>query len=234
MQCASSITSRPERAATVGRTSARNAGLLNRSGETRSRSTSSRSIAEVISSQSSRFSLLIVKARTPARSAIRIWLRISARSGETRIVGPAPASRSSRVAMKYTADLPHPVRWTRRTRRRSATTASIASRWPGRKVASGPAMACSSSRGRSVTPKTLPTRTDRPGKRIHPGLRQRAARNLRVGRWAQGPELQSHHPCRLPVSLGNAAGASSAASGRRGPDAGAARSGSIAPPRSRA
>jgi len=74
--------------------------LLKRSGETRSRSTSSRSIAEVIASQSSRFSLLIVKARTPARSAIRIWLRISARSGETRIVGPAPESRSSRVAMK--------------------------------------------------------------------------------------------------------------------------------------
>jgi hypothetical protein len=91
---------RRERAATVGRTSERNAGLLNRSGETRSTSTSSREIAEVISSQSSRFSLLIVKARAPARSAIRIWLRISASSGETRIVGPAPASRSSGVAMK--------------------------------------------------------------------------------------------------------------------------------------
>jgi hypothetical protein len=65
----------------------------------------------VIFSQSSRFSMLIVWASTPARSAIRIWLPISARSGEMRIVGPAPASRSTRVAMKYTADLPQ-VRWT--------------------------------------------------------------------------------------------------------------------------
>jgi hypothetical protein len=58
------------------------------------------------SSQSSRFSLLIVRATTRARSAIRIWLRISRRSGETRIVGSAPESRSRRVAMKYSADLP--------------------------------------------------------------------------------------------------------------------------------
>ncbi len=70
----------------------------------------SASIAAVISSRSSRFSVLIVRATTPARSAIRIWLRISARSGETRIVGPAPESRSNRVAMKYTADFSHPVR----------------------------------------------------------------------------------------------------------------------------
>ena len=60
MQGASSITSRPERAATVGRTSARNAGLLNRSGETRSRSTSSRKIASRILPVV-RFSLLIVR-----------------------------------------------------------------------------------------------------------------------------------------------------------------------------
>jgi hypothetical protein len=43
---------------------------------------------------------LIVTARMPARSAAAIWLRISASSGETITVGPAPCSRSSRVATK--------------------------------------------------------------------------------------------------------------------------------------
>ena len=58
------------------------------------------------------FALLIVAARTPARWAISIWLRINASSGEISSVGPAPSSRSNRVAMKYTALLPHPVRCT--------------------------------------------------------------------------------------------------------------------------
>jgi hypothetical protein len=44
--------------------------------------------------------LLIVTARTPARCAISIWLRISASSGEMSSVGPPPRSRSSREAMK--------------------------------------------------------------------------------------------------------------------------------------
>ena len=43
---------------------------------------------------------LIVTARMPARSAAAIWLRISASSGLTITVGPAPASRSSLVATK--------------------------------------------------------------------------------------------------------------------------------------
>ena len=51
-------------------------------------------------SQSSRFALLIVAARTPMRSAASIWLRMRASSGDTNNVGPAPRSRSMRVAMK--------------------------------------------------------------------------------------------------------------------------------------
>ena len=43
---------------------------------------------------------LIVTARMPARSAAAIWLRISASSGLTITVGPAPSARSSRVATK--------------------------------------------------------------------------------------------------------------------------------------
>ncbi len=43
---------------------------------------------------------LIVTARIPARSAAAIWLRISASSGLTITVGPAPCARSSRVATK--------------------------------------------------------------------------------------------------------------------------------------
>ena len=58
------------------------------------------------------FAELTVAARMPARSAAAIWLRISASSGETMTVAPAPRSRSRAVAMKYTADLPQPVRCT--------------------------------------------------------------------------------------------------------------------------
>ena len=54
------------------------------------------------------FAEFTVTARTPARAAASIWLRISASSGETITVGPAPAARSNAVATKYTADLPHP------------------------------------------------------------------------------------------------------------------------------
>ena len=71
-----------------------------------------------MSVHSSGFAELMLAARTPARSAAATWSRIRASSGETRIVGPAPRRRSSRVATKYTADLPHPVRWTTRARAR--------------------------------------------------------------------------------------------------------------------
>ena len=43
---------------------------------------------------------LMVAARTPSRSAIAIWLRISARSGLMISVGPWPSSRRTRVAIQ--------------------------------------------------------------------------------------------------------------------------------------
>ena len=46
------------------------------------------------------FAELIVRARIPARSAAATWLRISASSGDTITVGPAPRERSSAVATK--------------------------------------------------------------------------------------------------------------------------------------
>ena len=100
MQCASSTTSSPQVAASRGSTSSRNPGLLSRSGLTSSTSTSPAAIARWVSSHCSRLVELMVTARMPARSAAAIWLRISASSGETITVGPAPASRSRRVATK--------------------------------------------------------------------------------------------------------------------------------------
>ena len=47
---------------------------------------------------------------------------MSASSGETSTVGPAPRARSSIVATKYTADLPQPVRCTTSARRCSSTS----------------------------------------------------------------------------------------------------------------
>jgi hypothetical protein len=105
-----------------------------------------------VASQPSVFAEFTVTACTPARAAASIWLRISASSGETMTVGPAPAARSSAVATKYTADLPQPVRCTTRARRRSTTRAWIAVHWSSRKRASGPASPrrTSSARGRSA------------------------------------------------------------------------------------
>ncbi len=85
----------------------------------------------------------------PARAAAATWFRMSASSGETITVGPAPTDRSRAVAMKYTADLPQPVRWTSRTRRRSATSARIACHWSSRRRAVGPASVCSSASARA-------------------------------------------------------------------------------------
>ena len=50
--------------------------------------------------QSSMFSLLMVAERTPMRSPINVWLRMRASSGETTRLGPAPSSRSRRVAIR--------------------------------------------------------------------------------------------------------------------------------------
>ena len=65
-----------------------------------SRSTSFAAIAASISGQVSVLALLIERARTPARSAIVCWSRISDRSGLISSVGPCPASRRRRVARK--------------------------------------------------------------------------------------------------------------------------------------
>ena len=106
---------------TAGSMSSRKRGLFSRSGLISSRSIVPAASSPRTSSHSSRLVLLTVCARSPSRSAAAIWLRISASSGLMISVGPAPASRSSAVATKYTADLPHPVRWTQSTRARSAT-----------------------------------------------------------------------------------------------------------------
>ncbi len=104
----------------------RNPGLLSRSGLTRSTSIVPASISAWTSSHSSMLAELMVRARMPAAWAAAIWLRMSASSGDTMTVGPAPRSRSRAVATKYTADFPQPVRCTTRARRRSATRALIA------------------------------------------------------------------------------------------------------------
>src|SRR5258708_31511268 len=77
----------------------------------------------------------------PARAAASLWSRRSASSGETMPDGPQRRARSSGVAVKYTADLPHPVRCTTSARLRSETRARIAVHWSSRRVAAGPASA---------------------------------------------------------------------------------------------
>ena len=92
-----------------------------------------------------------MRAWIPARPAASTWLRISASSGDTITVGPAPRARSSAVATKYTADFPHPVRCTTSARRRAATRALIAVHWSSRSLAWSPARArkCRSASSRS-------------------------------------------------------------------------------------
>src|SRR5690606_33472536 len=105
-------------------------GLLSRSGETSSTSTSSASSCRTTSPHSCALVELIATARTPARAAASIWSRMSASSGETKTVAPAPRCRNRRVATKYTADFPQPVRCTTSARRRPSTRVSMASYWP--------------------------------------------------------------------------------------------------------
>ncbi len=100
MQCASSTTSRPVAADSLGSTWSRKSGLLRRSGDTSRTSTSPAATSAWIVSQFSVLDELIVRARIPARAAASTWLRISASSGETITVGPLPRSRSSAVATK--------------------------------------------------------------------------------------------------------------------------------------
>jgi hypothetical protein len=74
--------------------------LFSRSGEISSTSTAPAAISATISSHSSWLAELIVRARMPARAAASTWLRMSASSGDTITVGPAPSARSRAVATK--------------------------------------------------------------------------------------------------------------------------------------
>ncbi len=100
MQWASSMTSNPQRSASAGSWCSRKLGLLSRSGLTSSRSTESVRSASRTSSHSVALDEFMVTARIPARSAAPIWSRISASSGETMSVGPAPSARRSIVVTK--------------------------------------------------------------------------------------------------------------------------------------
>ena len=157
MQCASSITIRPTRASKAPSRAAKR-GLPSRSGETSSTSMVSASSRWKTSSQSSMFVELTVAAFRPARSAALTWSRISAKSGETTSVGPAPVLRIACVAAQYTADLPQPVACTTSTRDAGCSTACTASTWSARAAAPGPARRasmvcmCCSANSRSTLP----------------------------------------------------------------------------------
>ena len=88
------------RAASGGSRRSRKSGLLSRSGLTSSTSTVPSTSAASTASHSSVFDELMVWAVMPARPAASTWLRISASSGDTISVGPAPWARSSPVATK--------------------------------------------------------------------------------------------------------------------------------------
>src|SRR3954454_3121438 len=72
---------------------AANAGLARRSGEISRTSTVPARTSASTWAQASRLVELMVAARRPARSAAAIWSRISASSGDTTSVGPAPWAR---------------------------------------------------------------------------------------------------------------------------------------------
>ena len=88
------------RSASGGSRRSRKSGLLSRSGLTSSTSTEPSRSASSTASHSSVFDELMVWAVMPARAAASTWLRISASSGDTISVGPAPCARSSPVATK--------------------------------------------------------------------------------------------------------------------------------------
>lgn len=151
MQWASSTTSRPVVAASLGSIWSRKSTELRRSGLTRRTSVSPRSTSSWMVSHSSGLAELMVRARIPARAAASTWLRMSASSGETITVGPAPRRRSRAVATKYTADLPQPVRCTTSARRRSRTSAATACHWSSRSRAVPPGAPTSSARTASAS-----------------------------------------------------------------------------------
>ena len=88
------------RSASGGSTRSRKSGLLSRSGLISRTSTDECASAASTRSHSSVFAELIVWAVIPARAAASTWLRISASSGDTISVGPAPWARSRPVATK--------------------------------------------------------------------------------------------------------------------------------------
>ena len=100
MQCASSITTSPADRLSSGSTWSRNDGLFSRSGLTSSTSAWPAATSAYSASHSVVLAELMVRARMPAPFAASTWLRISASSGDTITVGPAPRARSSAVAMK--------------------------------------------------------------------------------------------------------------------------------------
>ncbi len=71
-------------------TAAANSGLASRSGDTSTRSTSSAASRSASSATVVSVDELTVMQRKPSRLAARIWLRISASSGDTSSVGPSP------------------------------------------------------------------------------------------------------------------------------------------------
>ena len=73
---------------------------MSRSGETSRTSTWSAASCSRTVSHSSWLAELMATARTPARAAAATWSRISASSGETISVGPAPRRLSSSDATK--------------------------------------------------------------------------------------------------------------------------------------
>mgnify|MGYP003081840403 CR=1 FL=1 len=78
----------------------RNAGLLSRSGPTRSTSSSSASTCSRMRSHSVTFAEFTMAARTPARDAAATWSRMSESSGEMMSAGPVPRARRSSEEMK--------------------------------------------------------------------------------------------------------------------------------------
>ena len=158
------MTSSPVRRTSSGSWFSRKDGLVSRSGDTSSTSTSSAASCSRTVSHSSWLAELMATARTPARAAAATWSRIRASSGDTISVGPAPRRRSSRLETKYTADLPQPVRCTTRARRPPSTRASIASNWPSWNSAAGcPTSSRSTSWACSRVPDPADAEADRVG-----------------------------------------------------------------------
>ena len=145
MQCASSTTSNGRLSAIAGSTFERNLWFPNRSGEIKRRSTSPRFISASMRVHLSTLDELMVRVTTPILLAASSWLRINASKGDTNSVGPAPRTRNSLAAMKYTILLPQPARCTRSNLLLPLISSCIASHWPSRNSAASSPVPCLSS-----------------------------------------------------------------------------------------